>query len=473
MLNIGAIAFMAVAGLFLVALPRRLAAIPLLLTAAYTTRLPVIALGPANLSVLRILVVIGLIRMVVRGEQIAHGLNTVDRLLLVWAAVMIGLSPFHTNDGWTFRIGMVLGDLGVYFLCRAFVQDAEDVRRVFGALCIALVPLGVLLLLERFTAHNFFGIIGGISEINMRAGRVRAYGPFAHPILAGTVGATCVPMAICVWKRHRLAAVCGLLCGAAIVFASTSTGPIMMTLSACGALFMWNVRHQMRLLRWAGVAAIIGLDVVMNDPVYFVMARIDITGSSTGWHRAQLIRSAVDHLGEWWAIGADYTRHWMPTGIHANEYHTDITNHFLQMGVLGGLPLLLVFVLIVVAAFRALGRAMEEGAARSPEEQFVVWTVGAMLFAHVVNFWSISLFDQSSAFFSMALATVGALSLPATAAAAARLTAAIPARVPQLSVVAGRARSAAPVRQLGSSRLLDDPQRPPVIELVPYRERKV
>ena len=42
----------------------------------------------------------------------------------------------------------------------------------------------------------------------------------------------------------------------------------------------------------------------------------------------------------------------MPTGIHANEFHTDITNHFLQMGVLGGLPLLLVFVLVLIAAFR-------------------------------------------------------------------------------------------------------------------------
>src|SRR5207253_439216 len=103
------------------------------------------------------------------------------------------------------------------------------------------------------------------------------------------------------------------------------------------------------LVRLATVLGIVVLQIVMNDPVYFLMARIDFTGSSTGWFRAQLIRSSIQHLDEWWAVGTDYTRHWMPSGIYANEIHTDITNHFLEMGVWGGLPLLSLFVLALYA----------------------------------------------------------------------------------------------------------------------------
>ena len=41
----------------------------------------------------------------------------------------------------------------------------------------------------------------------------------------------------------------------------------------------------------------------------------------------------------------------MPTGIFANERHTDITNHVLAMGVAGGLPLMLIFLFVLAVDF--------------------------------------------------------------------------------------------------------------------------
>ena len=163
----------------------------------------------------------------------------------------------------------------------------------------------------------------------------------------------------------------------------------------CGALMMWNVRNALGLIRWAMVLVIIALQVVMKDPVYFLMARIDLTGSSTGWFRSQLIRSSLEHLGEWWATGTDYTRHWMPSGIAGNANHTDMTNHFLQIGVWGGLPLLVIFVMMLRAGFRRVGAALKEADGRVPDRAFLIWALGAMLFGEVINFWSISLYDQS------------------------------------------------------------------------------
>jgi hypothetical protein len=419
-MTLGSIVFAVIASALIAALPRRSAAIPLLLAASYTTRLPVLELGPANLSVLRVVVVIGLIRVLLRGERLANGTNAVDWWLATWALFLIGLSAFHTSDAWTFRIGLVLGEIGVYLLLRVFVQDMEDVWRLFRVLCVGLVPLATLMLYEKYTLQNLFSIMGATGQVVIRDGHARASGPFGHPILAGTVGATCVPMALSLWRSHRYIALLGLYAAGGIVVASTSSGPIMMVAFTCAALFLWRFRSWLRLIRWGTVAAIVLLQIVMKDPVYFLMARIDLTGSSTGWHRAQLIRSSIEHLGEWWAYGTDYTRHWMPTGIHANEIHTDITNHFLAQGVMGGLPLLIIFVLMLMAAFRAVGRALQENENRSPERAFLVWTLGAMLFGQIMNFWSISLFDQSISFFYFVLATVGAVQLPAVAEAEQR-----------------------------------------------------
>jgi hypothetical protein len=419
--------------------------IPLLLAAAYTTREPVVVLGPANLSALRVLVLIGAVRVLARGERLANGMNAVDGLLLMWATLLIGFSVFHSSNSWTFRIGLVLAELGVYLLCRVFIQDMDDVRRLFKVLCVGLVPLAAIMLLEKYTWHNYFGGV-----LVFRDGHVRAFGAFAHPILAGVVGASCAVMAMCLWRSNRASAWLGLCAGLTIVFASTSSGPLMVLFFMCAGLMMWQVRHRMRLIRWAAVAAIIALDIVMKDPVYFLIARIDLTGSSTGWFRSQLIRTSIDHLNEWWAVGTDRTRHWMSSGIDANQSHTDITNHFLAMGVNGGLPLLILFVLVLWASFRGVGRALRQNQGQSPDRAFLVWTLGAMLFGHVTNFFSISLFDQSASFLYLIVAMIVATQLP---------VAAVPNEVPGPAPVGARHQ---PRDRFGRAVVIDSPAVPAV-----------
>jgi hypothetical protein len=219
-------------------------------------------------------------------------------------------------------------------------------------------------------------------------------------------------MALCLWRTQRALSLLGMATALAIVLASTSSGPIMMLLFAVLGLALYRVRRHLAALRWLGLAGVLALAAVMKDPFYFVMARIDITGGSTGYHRAQLIRSSIDHLHEWWLAGTDVTRHWMPTGIFANPNHTDMTNHVLQMGVWGGLPLIAVFLLMLAAAFRQVGRALDSGPRGGGERAWLAWTLGAVLFAHLLNFMSISLFDQSIVFFYVVLASIGALRLP-------------------------------------------------------------
>ena len=412
-MNAAGLAFTLVACLLIFVLPRRHALVPLLATAALMTRGQVLEIAGADFTVLRLVVGVGVLRLLLRREGPAHGVDTVDRLMFAWAGCLMATTVFHTDDQWLLRAGIVWTELGTYLLLRAFLRDWRDVRRAFALIVVLLVPVALAMVAEKLTGENAFSVLGGVDAFAAeRDGKLRASGPFFHAILAGTVGAATFPMALCLWRTQRALSLLGMATALAIVLASTSSGPIMMLLFAVLGLALYRVRRHLAALRWLGLAGVLALAAVMKDPFYFVMARIDITGGSTGYHRAQLIRSSIDHLHEWWLAGTDVTRHWMPTGIFANPNHTDMTNHVLQMGVWGGLPLIAVFLLMLAAAFRQVGRALDSGPRGGGERAWLAWTLGAVLFAHLLNFMSISLFDQSIVFFYVVLASIGALRLP-------------------------------------------------------------
>jgi hypothetical protein len=387
--------------------PRRWGAIALVMGALYATRGQVIEVGPANLTIPRLLVLAGFLRAFTRGERVNNGIHGVDCLMVFWALLLLATSAWHSVDGWVFRSGMIVTEVGCYLLFRIFLQELADVVFVLKVVCVAMVPIAALMLVEKQTGNNLLSVLGGVSELaTIRDGNIRAGGPFAHPILAGTIGAACAAVGLALWRYSPFAALCGVLSGAGMVYASTSSGPVLMVLVMLVGFSLWYARRYMRLVLGVAAAGILLLSFVMNDPVYFLVARIDISGGSTGYFRAQLIRSSLEHLSEWWLAGTDYTRHWMPSGIEANSYHTDITNHILMMGVLGGLPLLISFLTILFCSFRDVGKAMRIYVADPVREQFAVWSLGVLLFGFFATFWSISLYDQSIVFFWLIVAAI-------------------------------------------------------------------
>lgn len=406
-MNAVGVAYAVLASMLMLMLPRRLALLPLLLSATYMTRGQILEIGPANFTIPQLLVTVGFMRAVARGEGVADGMHCVDKLILLWAAVLIGTSTFHTSEAWLYRSGIVWTELGCYFLFRIFLQNLEDVRNTFKFMGVAMLPLAGLMLLEKATGTNPFGSLGGVNAYSLvRDSHIRAGGPFAHPILAGTVGATAIGMALATWKSSRGRALAGWLSGTGIVVAATSSGPILMVGFIVVGLLAWRFRDCMRAVRWTIVASLFVVNAVMQDPIYFLMARIDISGGSQGYYRSQLIRSSIEHLDEWWLAGTDFTRHWMSSGVYANSRHADITNHILAMGVLGGLPLMMVLIAILAYSFRDVGRAIAQRRAESIENRFLVWALGALLFGFFMNFWSISLFDQSIIFYYLCLASI-------------------------------------------------------------------
>src|SRR4026207_1622673 len=97
-MNAFSLAFTFICSVLIVSLPRRLAAVPLLVGATYATPWAILEVGPAHFTVLRILVAVGVLRVLARGEQMANGISPVDRWMFLWAAVLFATSAFHSSD---------------------------------------------------------------------------------------------------------------------------------------------------------------------------------------------------------------------------------------------------------------------------------------------------------------------------------------------------------------------------------------
>jgi hypothetical protein len=127
----------------------------------------------------------------------------------------------------------------------------------------------------------------------------------------------------------------------------------------------------------------------MKAPVWHLIARIDITGGSSSWHRYMLVDQCIRHFGDWWLIGVKDTSVWgWDMWDTANQYVGTCDNS-------GLLPFLL-FLAVLVYGFKYLGKARRAAAKdKDKKRALFIWAVGSALFANAVAFFGISYFDQT------------------------------------------------------------------------------
>lgn len=372
-----------------------------------------IELGPISLPIYRMLLFVGLARVVAKGERFAGSLNTIDKLIIVWGIWIVFASLFHTGTGGSgpiYASGFVFNFAVVYFLIRIWCTDLKHIEGVVVATAFMLAPIAIEMIMEKITKINYFSMFGGVPhETAFREGKYRAQGPFMHPILAGTVGAVCLPLFIGILKRNRVAGIVGIVSGLGMTFASASSGPIMSALSGGFAIAMWRHRDLTKLARRAAFVFYFAFQIIAGEPGYYIMKRIDLSGGSTGYFRARLIESAHEHIDEWWLFGTDFTRHWMATGVSSSPDHTDITNYYLGLGVTAGLAGMLFFIVILIVAFRWVGIACRKCFEDSPADSFLIWCLGAGMFSHAATGISVSYFDQSLVFLWMNVAVISSM----------------------------------------------------------------
>ncbi len=366
-----------------------------------------------HLHFLRLLILAGLCRLLMRGESRALELSGLDKLFIAWALVGLACGILRNPSAETF--GAAYNALGAYFLFRILTKEPADTVDHLRLLTLLAIVIGACMTWEVITHRNLFSIFGGVPEITIQRGdRFRCQGPFRHPILAGTFGATLFPLLVGLWfqgGRGKWRVLLGIAGCLVITVVSASSGALLTFLAAMIGIGLWPMRNRMHLFRRGTTAAIIGLALVMNAPVWFLIARVsDLTGG-TGWHRSFLIDTAIKHFNEWWLIGTSYTAHW--GGSHqvllVDPNNMDLTNHYVVQGVGGGIWMLGLFVAMIVVCFKVLGRGVRAEFDLALDRK-LLWAIGVTLAAHCTAFISISYFDQIHVFWFWLLAITSSLS---------------------------------------------------------------
>jgi hypothetical protein len=385
----------------------------MIMISVYMTLGQILLVAGLHFSMLRIVILCGFVRLVIRKELHQVRLNIIDKVVLVWAVSSIILHTLlvQTYDGFIYMCGFAYNWMGLYFFFRAVVRDFSDMDRTLKTLCLLMVPLAMSMIGEKITGRNLFSIFGGVPELTgVRDGRIRCVGPFRHPILAGLFGATSMPLMVSLYFRRKVPGLIGFFTATIIVVLSASSGPVVAYVLALVALLLWPFRRNMREILWGGFAGLLILHfVIMKDPVWHIIARIsDVTGG-TGWHRAFLIDQAINHFNEWWLLGTTHTAHWMPYALRNDPTSADITNQFIWEGINGGLIRMLLFISIIVLSYQTLGKAMRYARARMGSVEIPVWCMGCVLFAHITAFLSVSYFDQMVVFWFLLLAMISTI----------------------------------------------------------------
>jgi len=388
-------------------LPRAWSLAPLLILACFVPAGQRIVLaGTLDFSFLRILVIAYWVRIFLFQDWRGLRVIALDYAVIAWVLVGSFVYVLLRMDfpAVVNRLGFTYESLGLYVTMRCMLGNWARVERAIAVLAVLALPVAVFFLVEQATGRNLFSVMGGVPEQTLvREGRVRAQGAFSHPIIAGCFWANVVVLCAGMFMARRRAAlmVCGFAGACLIVVACASSTPVLAVLVGGLGMALAYVRGWIGYLRLGFAGMLVFLHFVMEAPIWHLISRISAVGGSTGWHRYHLIDAAIRNFGEWAVLGVETTMHW-GHGLR------DVTNQYVLEGVRGGVWTLALFLLVLVLAFRAVGKGLR----RSPSRRgvfWVQWAVGVSLLVHATNFVAVSYFGQGLVAFYLSLALAGSV----------------------------------------------------------------
>ena len=410
-----ALVFLVCMALLTWALPRRFALAPLLITTCYMPLGQMLIVGGLHFQLFRILLLVGVCRVLTRQEAKGLTATRLDKLFLYWITVTLVMGVIQNQ--FTTRSGIVYDALGSYFLFRCWIRNLNELAGAARFLAWMIVPLAVSMAVEKFTNRNIFSVFGGVPEMTIeREGALRCQGAFRHPILAGTYCATILPLFVGLWywsQNSKLPGAVGVCCATWGTLASRSSGPFIAMLTVAVGFALWRMRDRMRSFRWAIIWVLIAFSIVMAAPVWYLIDRISNIVGGSGWHRSYLIDQAYHHFNEWWFIGSTYTAHWAPGGqvLAVDPNNMDITNHYIAEGLAGGVLKLGLFIAMIVRGYKTVGRWANRRDVPFAQ-RMLVWSLGVCLGSHCMSFFSVSYFDQIVVMWYWLLALLAMLASP-------------------------------------------------------------
>ncbi|HEX3107153.1 MAG TPA: hypothetical protein VHQ22_22155 [Terriglobales bacterium] len=376
----------------------------------------VLLVGSLHFPMLRLLALFGIVRLIREKSSskkiFSGGMTKIDYVLIsfVLSSAVAGIALFREWGEVVFQLGEIYTAFGLYFLFRFLIRDKDDFLRMVRTFAYIAPFIASIMIWEVQTGTNPYAMLGGArasfyANLLARDNRFRAVGCFGGPITAGTFGAMVAPLFVLLWrekKKYRPIAAIGLVATLIIILTSNSSTPILAYGGGLLAVYLWPLRNRMRMIRWAIVASLLLVHIVWKHPVWYLIAKVDVSGGSSSWHRFALIDQCIRHFGDWWLVGVKSTAEW-------GWDMWDTANQYVGVCDASGLLPFILFISILVYGFKYLGRARRR--ADTKKMQLFYWALGGSLFANVVSFFGISYWDQTQVVWYGLLAAISALAV--------------------------------------------------------------
>lgn len=377
-----------IVSVLILALPRKRAVVPFLLAAFIFPISQVVVVGGLHFAPIRILILIVLAKraMFNRRDKYPGGFSAVDMVAILWSVsfVIAFFLEFASMAAAIQGVGDLIDYLGGYLAVRFLIPDGQTLRRAIKTLAVICVIQGVPMIIERIAHVNIFGFFAGIPiQTVMRDSKVRSVGTMGY-LTSGPLAGVLIPVFLWLWneRKSRMAAIAGIAGAMTMVITSNSSTSLLALGGSLLGLCFWPIRKQMRLIRWGLVILLTGLQIVMKANVWALIARIDLTGSSSAYQRYAILDMAMRHFGDWWLIGN-------PDYVYWGYFVWDTCDQYVDIAVKGGVLPLLLYIAILSLSFRAIGIARRR-ASGNGQQEWLLWCLGSSLFATVVAAFGIN-----------------------------------------------------------------------------------
>jgi hypothetical protein len=383
-------------------IPRRYLVLPYVIGACFAPADQTLMVGELNFQVLRILVLVGMLRLALRGEIVAVRWNRFDKLILAWFVVgsMIYVAQWMSLTALINRCGRFVEWLCLYWVFRQTVRSWQDLRVAYVALAFCALVMLPFVVLEWARGANPFAVLGRVVT-DIREENYRCQATFPHSIMMGLFWATLVPLFVGFARQqahYRWVLWPAVAASAVMIWLTASSTPILTLAAVAVLLLAFPLRRYTGTAAWGVLAMVFALHLVMKAPVWHLIGRVGVVSGSTGWHRFHLIDKAIEHFSEWMFLGIRNTGGW-GWGLE------DVTNQYILEGVRGGLLTLVLFcVILFIGARTAVRLALRS---RDERESYLAWGLFVTIIAHCLSFIGVSYFGQIDMIWYLLLASVG------------------------------------------------------------------
>lgn len=385
---------------FLFIAPRRLFLLPFIIAVCIVPMNQRIIFFDLDFTLLRLLIIVSILRLTMMGETIKIQWNMFDKLMLSW--ILIGSVVYIIQQASfgavIYKLGFIVDSLGMYWLFRQVLRDWESLAftvKIFAIFAVVTAPLIAMETQEYSFFSNFGPTVGSFHR-----DRFRAAGAFPHYIILGCFWATLLPFFYAQIKinKNKLLNWMAILASLSNVIFSASSTPFMTVGSIIIFWQLYSYRKHGKAIFWGTCCTLILLHLIMKAPVWHLMARVNIFGGSTGFHRYFLFNNFVNHVSEWFVLGTKSTAHW-------GHAQTDLTNQFVLEGVRGGMITLMLFIMLIYNAVKISGKYSLNSVI--PQTQWISWGICVAILGHFVTFWGVSYFGQINMLLYFAFSLVG------------------------------------------------------------------